>query len=250
MNELIRRGNKFFARHTVTCYETDAAFQLKPSAFMDLAQEIAMLAADGIGYGYDDLMASRHAWVLSRMHFHINRPPKWRDEVILSTWHKGFDGLFSLRDFLMETPEGEPLVTCTTSWLVIDIDLRRLIRDPFGPDVDPGKTSDLSSAIAEPAPKIMIPKGLERVDAGFRVSSFSDIDILGHTNNVRYVVWSMDAMPYEEVSRRPVMDVCINFNKETLQGEKVQLQTAREGDTVYVEGLFGGLSKFTAKFDF
>ena len=250
MEALSRRGNKFFAPHTITCYETDAASRLKPAAFMDLAQEIAMLAADGIGYGYDDLMRSRQAWVLSRMHFHIDRAPLWRDKVILSTWHKGFDGLFSLRDFKMETPEGETLISCTSSWVVIDIDLRRLIREPFGPDVDGSKTSDPSSAIAEPAQKISIPKGLERREGGFRVSSFSDIDINGHTNNVRYVVWSMDAMPYEVVSGREVKDVRINFNKETLPGERIELMTATEGDSIYVEGISGGLSKFISKFDF
>ena len=250
MEALSRRGNKFFAPHTVTCYETDAAFLLKPAAFMDLAQEIAMLAADGIGYGYDDLMQSRRAWVLSRMHFHIDRAPRWRDRVILSTWHKGFEGLFSLRDFKMETPEGETLISCTSSWLVIDIDQRRLIRNPFGENVDGSLTSDPSSAIDEPAPKITIPKELERCEAGFRVPAYADIDILGHTNNVRYVVWSMDAMDYAKASNRPPKDVYINFHKETLQGEEVRLITAEDGPTVYVEGFADGLPKFSARFDF
>ena len=87
----------------------DALFRLKPAAFMDMAQDLANKAADGIGFGYDKLQESGVAWVLSRMHFHFDRSPLWRDKARLSSWSKGPEGLFFLRDFRLESLEGELL---------------------------------------------------------------------------------------------------------------------------------------------
>ena len=158
MNEVIREGYRFRQRLTVPCYDTDAAFCLKPAAFMDMAQEIAYWAAEELGFGYDALQEHRTAWVLSRMHIRFARLPKWREQVDLVTWHKGSDGLFFLRDFLLRSPEGEALASCTSSWLVLDVATRHLVRPEALVDllqVHPGAVED---AIAEPAPRIQFPR--------------------------------------------------------------------------------------------
>ena len=58
---------KTVRRFPVACYDTDVAHYLKPGAFMDLAQEIANISADSLGFGFDDLQRYGMAWVLSRM---------------------------------------------------------------------------------------------------------------------------------------------------------------------------------------
>ena len=60
-------------RLTVTCYDTDVAHYLKPGAFMDMAQEIAYVSAQSLGFGYEDLERFGTAWVLSRMHIEFPR---------------------------------------------------------------------------------------------------------------------------------------------------------------------------------
>ena len=94
--------NRYRRDLEIPCFQTDAAFLLKPAAFMDLAQEMAYHAATRLGFGYDDLQVHHTAWVLSRMHFKFNNPPRWRDRVSLFTWHKGTDGLMFLRDFELD----------------------------------------------------------------------------------------------------------------------------------------------------
>lgn len=252
MSVVEREGYRFHQRICVPCYETDASFYLKPASFMDMAQEIAYWAAQELGFGYDDLQRHKTAWVLSRMHFHFIAPPKWREMVDLFTWHKGAEGLFYLRDFVLRSPEGEPLVTATSSWLVINVETRHIVWDEETLsllDVDRERVDD---AIVEPAPKVMIPKQLTPDPAGERQVRYSDIDILGHTNNARYLVWAMDALPYQEMASRRVRDVYINFNKETVPGDWVEIFTARESgeegsDVFYVEGKVEGKSAFTVK---
>jgi acyl-ACP thioesterase len=186
------------------------------------------------------------------MHFHFENPPKWRDNVTLYTWHKGADGLFYLRDFFLQDADGNRLVTCTSSWVVIDERTRRLVR----PEElqDKLSTGDVDDAIAERAPKVAMPRGAEPEPAGEHTVVYSDVDIIGHTNNARYMVWAMDCIDYETVSGRRVRDAYINFNKETTPGTTVQLfrlHTEEDGATVwYVEGRVDGKAAFCVKLVF
>ena len=249
MSEVRREGYKFCQDICVPCYHTDAACCLKPAAFMDMAQEIAYWAAHELGFGYDDLHVHHTAWVLSRLHFHFEKFPMWRDDVRLYTWHKGADGLFYLRDFFLQDAAGNCLVTGTSSWVVIDEETRRLVR----PEElqDKLSTSCADDAIPERAPKVAMPRGAEPEPAGEHAVLYSDIDIIGHTNNARYMVWAMDCLDYETVSTRRVRDAYINFNKETTPGVTVQLfrlKTEEDGALVwYVEGRVDGKSAYCVK---
>ena len=248
MSPVRQEGYQFCQDLCIPCYQTDSRTVLTPAAFMDLAQEIAYWAAQRLGFGYDTLHVHHTAWVLSRMHIHLENPPRWRDEVKLYTWHKGANGLFYLRDFDLQDQAGNHLVKATSSWVVINEETRRLVRP-----------EDLSSlletmekvddAIAEPAPKLVLPRDAEPELAGQHTVAYSDIDIVGHTNNVRYIVWAMDCIPADEAAH-PVKDVFINFNKETTLGEDVSLYRLKVGSSWFIEGRSGAKSCFVAQIDF
>ena len=254
MSPVSREGNKFCQRLTVPCYDTDAAFLLKPAAFMDMAQEIAYWAAHELGFGYDDLQRHHTAWVLSRMHVHFGDPPRWRDEVILKTWHKGQNGLFFLRDFELLDPKGRPLVTATSSWLVMDVQTRRLVRDPLEAGLLRAGAEGEGDAIAEPAPKLAMPSGQVPDPAGEHVVSYSDVDLLGHANNARYIVWAMDCLGYDAATEPRIRDLYVNFNKETVPGSAVQLcRTTARRDALtshFVEGRVDGKPVFCVQMDY
>ena len=242
-----REGYKFRQDICIPCYGTDSAFMLKPAAFMDFAQEIAYWAASELGFGYDQLHIHHTAWVLSRMHIHFEDYPCWRENVSLFTWHKGAESLFYLRDFELVNVQGESCIQATSSWVVIDERTRRLVRPE---DLAQFLKVDyqVDDAIVEPAPKIGLPKGQEPEYVKDHVVAYSDIDLIGHTNNARYAVWAMDCLPFDQ-ARQSVKDLYINFNKETKAGEKVQLFRAKDADSWYVEGRVDGKSCFVVKID-
>jgi len=242
MKPVRKEGYKFCQDICIPCYQTNGSCVLKPAAFMDMAQEIAYWAAQELGFGYDTLHIHHTAWVLSRMHIHFHRPVSWRDAVKLYTWHKGANGLFFLRDFLLLNEDGERCISATSSWVVIDEQTRRLVRPE---DLSQLLQLDyeVEDAIAEPAPKVSLPKGEDAEPAGEHRVAYSDIDLIGHTNNARYAVWAMDCLPVEEAAK-PFKDLYINFNKETLAEETVQLFRLRQEDGWYVEGRVDGKSCF------
>lgn len=230
----------------VTCYDTDVAHFLKPGAFMDMAQEIAYQSADSLGFGYDDLQRYGTAWVLSRFDIRFLQMPRWKDEVELQTWHKGFEGPFYVRDFRMLGADGQPAVVATSSWLIIDTATRRLLRREHLADKLPLDTICEDDAIASPCSKVVMPReGVETT--GVHTVAYSDVDIIGHTNNAKYVVWALDCLDFAEISTRRVRSLRINFNKETRPGEQVSLFRAPVESGWVVEGVVDGHSVFCAE---
>ena len=243
--------NKLIQKHIIPCYQTDSKWRLKPAAFMDLAQEAANSHAAILGFGYDDLVQSRTAWILSRVNIRFIKTPLWRDEVTLTTWHKGLERLFFLRDFIMTDQDGNECVKATSSWLVLNLDTRRLVRDPNL--MDEGTTCS-DNAMESPAAKVQIPKDVEPELGMDQIVSYSDVDLLGHTNNAMYMHWAMDAVDYELASTRPVKELTINFNHETKAGENVKIYRAtverEDGLDVFVEGKVDGASSFCVEIIF
>ena len=250
MTPVTREGYKFCQALSIPCYHASAQMLLKPSAFMDIAQEIAYWAAQELGFGYDSLHIHHTAWVLSRLHIHFTETPLWRDLVRLYTWHKGANGLFYVRDFDLRAEDGRPLITCTSSWVVINEQTRRLVR-PEELASQLSLLGQVDDAIAEPAPKLVLPKDAVLEEAGAHEVSYSDVDIIGHTNNARYMAWAMDALPFEQACL-PVRDAYINFNKETRPAETVQLYRCCDGQGAwFVEGRTpDGKSCFIVKLEF
>ena len=236
---------RFEQKFTIPCYDTDASWRLKPSSFMDLAQEAAGQHAVYLGFGYDDLIATNTAWILSRVHVEFVDAPKWRENITLRTWHKGLNRLFFLRDFILTDDEGRERVKATTSWLVLNLETRRLVRDP---KLMEEGTVCLDNVIEPPADKVVMPKDAEPQYVMDHHVAYSDVDMNGHTNNAMYMQWAMDAVDYDIASTRPVKWFTINFNHETKPGDVVALykvvKEEQDGRHVFVEGKVNDQSAF------
>ena len=146
---------KYVQNLTIPCYYTDASSRLKPTSFMDLAQEAAGQHAVHLGFGYDDLIATNTAWILSRVNVKFIDAPKWREDITLTTWHKGLNRLFFLRDFILTDKEGRERVKATTSWLILNLETRRLVRDPKL--IEDG-TVCTENVLETPADKVQMPR--------------------------------------------------------------------------------------------
>lgn len=242
---------KYIENITVPCYDTDTAWRLKPSSFMNLAQEAAGRHAVHLGFGYDDLIKTNTAWILSRVHVEFIEAPKWREDITLTTWHKGLNRLFFLRDFLLTDAQGRERVKATTSWLVLNLETRRLVRDP---KLMEEGTICTENVIETPADKVVMPKDVEPELVMEHVVAYSDIDTNAHANNAMYMQWAMDAVEYDLASEHPVKEFTINFNHETKPGDKVSIFRStvekEDGLHVYIEGRLPEASSFVVEIVF
>ena len=245
---------KYNAVKRIPSFDVDMSSTLKPASFLNYAQEAANIHADYIGVGFDSMQVTRKGWVLARMHVKFHRLPMWRDNINVQSWHKGANGFLFLRDFeVFDNASREKLISATTSWLVIDIDTRRLSKFPELVDSDDKCIKE--DAMAEQAPKITMPKEVTPECVVVRDVAYSDLDMMGHVNNVKYTEWAMNCIELDVTNVRRLKELVINFNNEVKPGDKVELyrymeQGEENGLVYYIEGKVNGKSSFIEKLVF
>lgn len=243
---------KYVEEYYLPCYESDMNMIMTPYAFLDHAQEIANRSAEELGFGRNELMKNDCAWILSRMHVIFHQMPHWQDKISLKTWHKGMRSLFYMRDFSLHDYMGNLLVSATSSWLVLNLETRRISRshelaERYAECIE-------EDAIEESAPKLMLPDDAkEKMElAKIHNVCYSDIDGNRHVNNVKYVVWAMDAIGMDITSKKSVKELKINFNHEIKPGDRVEIyKESREtenGLLFTVAGIVTGSTEKTPSF--
>ena len=109
--------------------------------------------------------------------------------------------------------------------------------------------------IAEQAPKITMPKEATPECVAVRDVTYSDLDMMGHVNNVKYTEWAMNAIELDVTTTRHLKELTINFNNEVKAGDSVELyrhmENGEDGILVYyIEGRVDGKSSFIEKLVF
>lgn len=244
---------KYSEKRIISCYEANANHNFRPAALLNMMQEAAGRDAATLGFGYEQMISSNTAWVLSRLRVVFNKYPKWRDEIVLKTWHKGANRLFYLRDFLLEDPSGNNLACATTSWLIIDLSTRRMVRNTYlAENFD---NSEMGNAIEAQADKVVFPKDAEPELVHTHNVVWSDIDTNGHVNNVKYVEWAIDVLDYDFAIKNPLKELLVNYDSEVRFGQSVELYrcwSRGEDNSIncFVQGKVDGKSSFCVKMIF
>lgn len=232
--------------YTLTCFDVDYNDNMRPTSFMEYSQDMAEIATEESGYGYKNLKELGVGWVVIRMHSIFHKAAHLGDVVKMSTWHRGTKGPFFVRDYQMSDINDELIASSTSSWVVMDMESRSLARDQRLDGVIP-KTADCDeAAIEELCPKIIMPKDGVKLIGTHKVV-WSDVDHNHHANNVRYIVWAMDALPSEIVYHCPLKESFVNFNKEVAPGETVELYHYCDNDFHIIEGKVDDTQVFICK---
>lgn len=210
--------NVFTKDFTIASYDLNPKGQARLTSMANFFQEVAYHHASELGLGYDDMKSRKTTWVLSRMRIHMKRYPVWNERIRLETWPSGAERLFALRDFRVLDSKGELIGMASTAWLILDIDTHRLIRPKEMMEQFKLIVQDIQM-FDKPLDKITMP-GETRLLKQHQVV-FSDLDIVGHVNNVRYMEWCVDAVTSDENSDQEIRELEINFNHEALFGDKI-----------------------------
>ncbi len=243
-------NSKYSQDSIVSCYMSDCHHLLRPESFLDLAQQMAVKAAQVQSFSDDALKAHDCAWILARMQTRFESKVRFDEKIHLDTWHRGLDGLYFIRDYQLKDSEGRVAVNSTSSWIVMNLESRRICRGEEVMSLIPSESQSSDKAIESPCPKIAFPKGAELKEIGTHRVNWSDVDYNGHANNVKYTVWALDNLPQDLVFGHFLKEVSINFNKEARQGDTVTLfHTESEGSHI-VEGRCGDHQVFIEKLVF
>ena len=229
--------------YRVDSRETDPWYNCRPSGVLGFLQEAATAAACALHASRDEMLDKYNAfWMLARVWYRLE-PLKWGERLRIRTWHRGGRGASSYRDFdlfVNDAPVGEAV----SLWVLANAQTHKLVRmagiEEFQ-GTDGGalcKTRLLN--------KVRMPPDM--TCAGTRSFRYSDLDVNGHVNNVRYADIVCDALHLERMgAERFVSSLQVGYQAECRVGETVDLTTGSDGGAQYVHGADGaGKTRFDA----
>jgi acyl-ACP thioesterase len=212
--------------YVVHSYETDARGAVRPVALLNYLQDSAGEHAGRLGLSVIDLFKRGLTWVLSRYHVRLHRYPGLGARLEVTTWPSGKRGRFATRDFEVADGDGGPVLSATSSWMVLDLAKkqtlnveeivglayaieRRALDDPFASL----PTLDASDA-----------------DVRFRVEA-GHLDWNRHVNNAVYVQWALEAVPRDVLLTLRPADIEVSYRAEALYGDEVVSAVQRLPET-------------------
>ena len=182
---------------------------LKYTDLCNLLQLTAAAHSEVGGISFTDMQEFNQAWVLSRMRVEISDLPKWRDIVTVKTWINSLENSRSVRALEMYV-NGKKIVGSETFWAVFNTKIRR--PEPLALPYQhfelypEGKATELGFS------KINLTHEKEVVFE--RTVFLSDLDIVNHVNNVKYLEWCLDLVDEKKVLNQQIKSFEMNFLKE------------------------------------
>ena len=210
----------------VLTFHMDPLGRAHLSSICNFLQEGASLHAETAGFGFEEMLKRNQVWVLARMKVIIDRYPAWKEQLKLKTWSRGKDGIFYIRDFIIEDEQKKIIVKATSSWAAINMKTRR-------PELVEGLEKGLFSLKDQQAIGHKLDKITELNDTHLlrkRKIEYTDIDLVYHVNNVKYIELIINSFSKKEHLNRKINAIEINYLGEAKYGEEVLIFSEAEHD--------------------
>lgn len=202
---------------------------LKYTDLCNLLQLTAAAHSETGGISFTDMQEFDQAWVLSRMRVEIKKLPKSGDKVTVTTWINSLENSRSVRALEMHL-NGEKIIGSETFWAVFNTQKRRpeALALPFEHfDLYPEK-----KATNNGFSKINLNHEKEVL---FEKKVFlSDLDIVNHVNNVKYLEWCMDLVDENLILSQKIESFEMNFLKELSLKDHVLIhESISQSETIF-----------------
>ncbi|MCD7976112.1 MAG: thioesterase [Tannerellaceae bacterium] len=178
----------------------------------------ASVHADSRGFGYSDMNERHTAWVLSRLAIEMNEFPAMSEEVVLYTWVEDVGRLFTNRCFELTNKEGKNFGYARSVWAAIDMETRR----PTPLDVEglSGYKMDRPCPVEKPG---KIAPVENRTEGEIYRVKYSDLDVNGHLNSIKYMEHLLDLFDIELYREKEIRRFEIAYQSEGKYGMDLTL---------------------------
>jgi acyl-ACP thioesterase len=221
----------FTREFCVSFRHIDRGGLLTPVAALDYLEEVAFGHAEALGVGYEAMIEKQQAWVLSRISVRMDRRPRFHEKIAVSSWPRGHDRLFAVRDYDMRV-DGQPTVRARSSWIILDLDKRRPVRPQEIMDTLP--LNEGKNALEVSATALDETDGLSKVAE--RKALYSDLDFNGHVHNTRYMQWICDLLDPEKIEKALSIHFDLNYLKEITASSVTELWLCEDNGMYHIEG--------------
>ncbi len=202
---------------------------LKYTDLCNLLQLTAAAHSELGGISFSDMQKFNQAWVLSRMRVEISKLPKWKDTVTIKTWINTLENSRSVRALEVYV-NGIKMIGSETFWAVINTEKRR--PETLALPYEHFEIFQENKATEKSFSKIQLIDDKEEVFD--KVVVLSDLDIVNHVNNVKYLEWCLDFVPSELILNQKIDSFEMNFMKELSLKDTVKIhESVIENKTIF-----------------
>ena len=192
------------------------------------------------GFGMLYLNTIHKTWVLSRLAIELDEMPQAYDRFQVETWVESAMRFFTNRNFRISNSE-KVFGYGRSVWAMIDTETRQpadlfavnegaLMSYVVGAD---GSAEGVECPIAKPS-RVKMTDGarLERVVK----TTYSDIDMNGHVNSIKYIEHALDLWDAEWYAHHPLRRLDIAYVAEAHLGDELCLFLEETGDHSATDG--------------
>ncbi len=185
------------------------------------------------GFGIASLNQHHFTWVLSRLAIELEDMPDQYEDFSIQTWVENVYRLFTDRNFALLNKEGKTIGYARSVWAMINMETRKpedLLTLHGGSITE--YICDKECPIEKPGRiKVTAPEPI----AEYR-TKYSDIDINGHVNSIRYMDHILDLFPLEKYRDQRVRRFEMAYVAESYYGDTLTyFMDEPEKDTFLVE---------------
>lgn len=210
--------------------------------------DIATAHANSLHFGNPDMVEHKAGWVLSRIALQMTSYPKANEQYSLSTWVERWTRRFSVRCYMVNDAEGNPVGYARSIWMILQTETHESLPltifdfndELLVPDKCPAINSEKHRPIApfgaEEVPSDSLPSTSPSSDYTFR---YCDLDFYRHVNTVRYVSLLLNQFPLEVMDTNKITRLEISFMHEGHYGEHVEVRRHEESATATSMSIVG-----------
>ena len=170
------------------------------------------------GFGIATLNEDNYTWVLSRLAIELDEMPYQYEEFSIQTWVENVYRLFTDRNFAVIDKDGKKIGYARSVWAMINLNTRKpadLLTLHGGSIVD--YVCDEPCPIEKPSRiKVTVKEPMETITA-----KYSDIDINGHVNSIRYIEHILDLFPIELYKTKHIRRFEMAYVAESYYGDRL-----------------------------
>lgn len=179
------------------------------------------------GFGIDRLNKEHYTWVLSRLVLEMTDLPMQYEPFTIETWVENVYRLFTDRNFAVLNKEGKPIAYARSVWAMIDTETRKPV------DLMAIHDGDITGYICDKECPIDKPSRI-KVSSQEPVAvlpvKYSDMDINGHVNSIRYIEHILDLFPIETFKEKRVRRFEMAYVAETMATDTLAFYLDKQDD--------------------
>lgn len=189
------------------------------------------------GWGIGALNETQHTWVLSRLCIEMYEMPKQYENITIKTWVEGVMKLFTSRNFSILRPDGTPYGYARSIWAMIDMqdrkpcDLLQLYDGDILNYVVP-EEENVCPIEGHGRFRFKDPTLVRTID-----TYYSDVDINGHINSIKYIEHILDLIPQERFEEQQLRRLEIAYKSEAYMGDRLSfyVQDGQDANEMEIE---------------